>query len=321
MPTPDFLIALPDDVWAIDTGFERPRFDASYLLVSNGRAAYIDTGHNGAVPRLLQALDVLGLSRDAVDWVIPTHVHLDHAGGVGLLVSQLPQARVLSHPRGARHLIDPSALLAGARAVYGDAVVAQTYGELVPVPAERMVQSHDDMTLDWAGRPLRLIDSPGHARHHHAVWDERSRGWFTGDTFGIAYPEFTGPRGPFLFVSCTPVQFEPDAMRASIARMLSARPACIYPTHFSRQDDPAALAQQLLAQLDAIEASAATLRQQTPAGSAARDAGLRALMADVLLAAAQRAGSPLPDDEARALLAMDIELNAQGLGVWLDKQG
>jgi glyoxylase-like metal-dependent hydrolase (beta-lactamase superfamily II) len=319
MSLPDFLLPLPDDVWAIDTGFERPRFDAAYLLVSNGRAAFVDTGHNAAVPRLLQALDALGLSRDAVDWVIPTHVHLDHAGGVGQLVAQLPQARVLSHPRGARHLVDPSALVAGARAVYGDEVVAQTYGELLPVPAERLVQSTDDMSLDWAGRPLRLIDTPGHARHHHAVWDERSRGWFTGDTFGISYPEFTGPQGPFMFVSCTPVQFDPPAMRASIDRMLAAQPACLYPTHFNRQDDPPALARQLFAQLDEIERAADVLRRDTASGSPERDTALRRVMTAVLLGGARRAGSPLPDEAALALLALDIELNAQGLGVWLDR--
>lgn len=318
---PDFLIPLPGQIYAIDTGFARPQFDAAYLLVSNGRAAFIDTGHNAAVPRLLAALEAVGLARDAVDWVIPTHVHLDHAGGVGLLLSHLPQAQVLSHPRGARHLIDPGALVAGARAVYGDDEVARTYGELVPVPADRVVHSSDDMTLDWAGRPLRLIDTPGHARHHHCIWDGATRGWFTGDTFGISYPEFTNPQGPFIFASCTPVQFEPDAMRASIRRMLDAQPACIYPTHFSRRDEPAALARQIFEQLDAIEAAGQQLRAHTTKDSPERHAGLRQHMQAILLDAARRAGSALDEATALALLGMDVELNAQGMGVWLDKQG
>lgn len=317
---PDFVLPLPHEVYAIDTGFARPRFDAAYLIVSQGRAAFIDTGHNAAVPRLLQALDVLGLARSAVDWVIPTHVHLDHAGGLGLLVSQLPQAQVLSHPRGARHLIDPSALVAGARAVYGDTEVARTYGELLPVPAERVQQSSDGQTLTLADRPLQLIDSPGHARHHHCIWDERSRGWFTGDTFGIAYPEFHNALGPYSFPSSTPVQFEPDAMRASIQRMLAAQPLCIYPTHFSRQEQPEALARQLFEQLDAYEAAAAQLQRDTAPKSAEREAGLRREMRSILLAAARRAGSTLDDAQAESLLASDIKLNAQGLGVWLDKQ-
>ena len=82
-PLPDFVEALGNGVWCIDTGYHRPRFDAAYLLVDDGRAALFDTGTNPAVPRLLAALDALGLPRDAVDWVIPSHVHLDHAGGAG----------------------------------------------------------------------------------------------------------------------------------------------------------------------------------------------------------------------------------------------
>ena len=105
---PPFVHALGAGVFAIDTGFQRERFDAAYLLIEAGRAAFIDTGTNHAVPRLLGALSALGLSIDQVEWVIPTHVHLDHAGGVGLLMQHLPRARLLVHPRGARHLIAPA---------------------------------------------------------------------------------------------------------------------------------------------------------------------------------------------------------------------
>ena len=237
MNPPDFLQLLDHGITVIDTGFHRPQFDAAYLMVQDGRAAFIDTAHNDAVPRLLAALQFHGLGVEAVDWVIPTHVHLDHAGGTGLLMQHLPHARALIHPRGARHLIDPTALIAGATAVYGAEEVARTYGELVPIPAERVVESHDEMTVHLADRPLRLIDTPGHARHHHCVWDAASRGWFTGDTFGISYRELDGPLGedsPYIMPSSTPVQFDPAAMRASITRMLQADPQWIYPTHFGR---------------------------------------------------------------------------------------
>ena len=133
----DFVQPLGHGIYAIDTGFQRPQFDAAYLMVEAGRAAFIDTGTNHAVPRLLAALGDLGLGPEAVDWVIPTHVHLDHAGGVGLLMQSLPQARLVVHPRGLRHLIDPTALYMGAKAVYGEAEMQRSYGRLVPVPAER----------------------------------------------------------------------------------------------------------------------------------------------------------------------------------------
>ena len=157
-----FVQTLAHGVHVIDTGFHRPLFDASYLIVENGRAAFVDTGTNFAVPRLLAALEDLGLGRDAVDFVIPTHVHLDHAGGAGLLMQSLPQARMLVHPRGARHMIDPQALYAGALAVYGQAAMDRDYGNLVPVPADRVLATEDGMTVELAGRPLHFIDTPGH---------------------------------------------------------------------------------------------------------------------------------------------------------------
>ena len=114
---PSYAQDLGDGIVAIDTGFHRPVFDAAYLIVENGRAAFVDTGTHYALPRLLGALDALGLPREAVDWVIPTHVHLDHAGGAGLLMRELPAAKLVVHPRGARHLIDPSKPIAGARSI------------------------------------------------------------------------------------------------------------------------------------------------------------------------------------------------------------
>ena len=301
----------------IDTGFERERFDAAYLVVSpEGRAAFIDTGHNAAVPRLLGTLQSLGLGVDAVDWVIPTHVHLDHAGGAGLLMQALPNARALIHPRGARHLINPQALLDGARAVYGAEVVSATYGEVQPIPADRVVESQDGMTVDLGSRRLELIDSPGHARHHHCIWDEASRGWFTGDTFGIAYPEFVSANGPWLFPTTTPVQFEPQAMRASVQRMLARGPEVIFPTHFGPITALERVTRQFHDLLDRMEAGALALRT---AGSADLEAALQALVQRELVASALASGAPLTQEEAQELLAIDTALNAQGLAVWLSK--
>jgi glyoxylase-like metal-dependent hydrolase (beta-lactamase superfamily II) len=327
---PAYLHPLSHGIYAVDSGFERECFDSAYLIVQDGRAAFVDTAHNGAVPRLLGALDALGIARDAVDWVIPTHVHLDHAGGAGLLMSQLPNAKALIHPRGARHLIDPSALVAGAIGVYGADVVRTAYGELLPIPADRVVESQvqqpEGMTVLLADRPLLLIDSPGHARHHHAVWDAASRGWFTGDAFGVSYREFDGPRGVddcYILPATVPVQFEPAAMRASIQRMLSFDPLHVYVTHFSRLNDPQRLAGQLLAQIDDFEQGALAWRAAQPDAGKASTADTDAAMLDVVrqatLAGVVRAGSPVSQADALRLLDFDIRLNAQGLAVWLAK--
>lgn len=302
-------------IHVIDTAFGRPLFDASYLLVERGRAAFIDTGPNAAVPRLLAALQTAGLERSAVDYVIPTHVHLDHAGGVGALMRELPQAQLVIHPRGARHMIDPTALMQGVRAVYGDDVAARDYGELVPVDAQRVIETSDGMTLELAGRPLVFIDTPGHARHHHCIWDERSRGWFTGDTFGVAYPSLVTPGGQYILPTTSPVQFDPAALRHSVARLLERKPVRMYLTHYGAVENPERLAVQLLAQVDAM-VDAARAVAKTPQRHDRLKEVFRALYIDAL----RQMGATASDPQLAALLATDIELNAQGVGVWLDNQ-
>jgi glyoxylase-like metal-dependent hydrolase (beta-lactamase superfamily II) len=307
-------IDLGHGIYAIDTGFHRERFDAAYLLIEDGHAAFIDTGTNFSVPRLLASLELLGLSVDQVDWVIPTHVHLDHAGGVGMLMAALPRARLLVHPRGARHMIDPSALYQGALAVYGQAEMERAYGTLLGVPAERVVESHDEMVIHLGDRPLRLIDTPGHARHHHAIWDARSQGWFTGDTFGLSYREFDTDQGAWIMPTSTPVQFEPQALRASVERMMAAQPEHLYLTHFSRVSNVPRLGRLFLDLLDQTVAISTAL-----AHAPDRHQALKAALRDLYLRSLRQHGVTLPDATIDDWLSMDIELNAQGIGIWLDK--
>lgn len=309
-----FVQRLAHGISVIDTGFVRDRFDASYLIVENGRAAFVDTGTNHSVPRLLRALEMQGLDERSVDWVIVTHVHLDHAGGAGLLMQHLPRAKLVAHPRGARHMIDPSALMEGVRAVYGDEVTSRDYGELRPVPADRVVTTRDDEVLELAGRPLRFVDTPGHARHHHCLWDESSRGWFTGDTFGIAYPDLATPQGTHMIPATAPVQFDPPALHATIARLASAEPEVLFLTHFGAVKYERRLASQMLAQIDAMVDAARAL-----ASAADRHAQLKRACEEIYIAELRRCGCVMDDTTLRQMLATDVELNAQGLGSWLDR--
>ncbi len=312
---PDWAEDLGHGVHAIDTGFHRPRFDAAYLIVERGRAAVVDTGTNFAVPRLLAALHALGLEPDAVDWVIPTHVHLDHAGGVGTLMRALPHAKLAVHPRGAPHMMDPTALYAGALQVYGQAEMDRSYGQLVPVPEERVVATADGLTIELAGRPLQFIDTPGHARHHHCLWDERSRGWFTGDTFGLSYREYdVAGRGAWILPTSTPVQFEPGPLAQSLRRLIESDPAAMYLTHYSRVTDVHRLGALLFEQLEAMVAIGRGLKD-APDRHEALKRDLNALYREQL----QRHGVADVDGGLEGL-ALDVELNAQGIGIWLDRE-
>jgi glyoxylase-like metal-dependent hydrolase (beta-lactamase superfamily II) len=307
---PGFVEALGDGVFAVDTGFHRDRFDAAYLVVESGRAAFIDTGTAHAVPRLLAALDAAGVARSAVDYIIPTHVHLDHAGGVGQLAQALPGAQVIVHPRGARHLVDPTELWRGALAIYGQARMDSAYGRLEPVPAGRVRTTADDETLALAGRPLRFAHTPGHCLHHHCIWDERTRGWFTGDNFGMAYPEFVVAGRAFMFPTTTPVQFDPAAIR----RLVAKAPECMYLTHYGRITGVADCAVRLETMLADTLAAVESVRHAPD-----RQAALVEALTTLHLQRAQAFGVALPEARMRELLHDDMALNAAGIGVWLDR--
>lgn len=304
----------PEGISTIDTDFIRAEFGAAYLVVENGRAAFIDTGTNYSAPRMIAALREKGLDIDAVDWVIPTHVHLDHAGGAGELMRLLPNARLVIHPRGKQHMIDPARLVAGATAVYGAEAMHSTYGVIAPVPEERIVEATDGHVVDLAGRALLCIDTPGHARHHLCVWDARSESFFTGDTFGLSYREFDTVKGAFILPTTSPVQFDPDELRASINKMLGYRPQAMFLTHFGRVTDVQRLAADLLEQIDAmVKIARARAAQPDRHQRIAQD------LSELYLSRAAAHGVALPREQMHELLAMDIELNAQGLGIWVDR--
>jgi glyoxylase-like metal-dependent hydrolase (beta-lactamase superfamily II) len=298
----------------VDTGYVRPRLAAAYLVRGKDSAAVVETGAASAAPRILAALRAQGLSPGDVSHVIVTHVHLDHAGGAGALIAALPRAALVVHPRGARHLVDPSKLVAGTIEVYGEARFRALYGELVPVPAERVVEAPDGFSLDLGARRLRFLDAPGHARHHFVVLDEASRGFFTGDSFGLSYRETDGPAGPFLFPTTTPVQLDPPALHATIDRMLAERPLRMYLTHYGAiEGDVASFGARLHRGLDEHVRRA----RAAPAGPG-RDAAIRVALEVQLLQDLARHGVPIGRDEAIRVFAGDLALNAQGLGVWLD---
>lgn len=301
-------------IHTIDTAFQRDHFDAAYLIVENGRGAFVDCGTNHSVPHLLAALSSAGLRPDDVDWLLVTHVHLDHAGGAGALMASLPNARLVVHPRGARHMIDPSKLIAGATAVYGEAEMQRSYGDIQPVPESRVVVAEDGHVVDFQGRELVCIDTPGHARHHYCVWDARSRGWFTGDTFGLSYRELDSANGPFVLPTSSPVQFEPEELKASIARLLARDPQWMYLTHYGRVGDVERLARDLYVQIDAMVGIARDCD-----GRQDRHRCLVEALRTLYLERARAHGCSLDDAGVEKVLGMDIELNAQGLASWLDR--
>jgi glyoxylase-like metal-dependent hydrolase (beta-lactamase superfamily II) len=301
-------------VTLVDTGYVGPGIAASYVVKGGASAAVIETGTAHSVPRVLAGLAAAGVAPERVSHVVVTHVHLDHAAGAGALLERLPAARLVVHPRGARHMVDPSKLLAGAADVYGGMdAIRKLYGDVRPAPAERVMEAPEGTTVDLGGRVLRMLDTPGHAKHHYVVHDPATRGFFTGDTFGISYREFDDAAGPFMYPTTTPVQFDPPALRASVERMLAERPERMYLTHFGMIEGriPEA-ARDLLAAVDGHVAVA----EGAPAGPG-RQAAIREGLAGQLLDLLARRGWTGTREEALRAFAVDLDLNSQGLEVWL----
>jgi glyoxylase-like metal-dependent hydrolase (beta-lactamase superfamily II) len=307
------LIDYKNGLYALDAGYVRPLLAAIHLVVDAGRVAVIDTGSNAALPSVLRALAELALGVDAVDYVILTHIHLDHAGGAGAMMGAFPNAKLVVHPRGVRHMVNPARLMAATEEVYGRELARSLYGELVPVAAERVVATTDGLTLSIGGRRLVCYDAPGHAKHHVVIHDSQAAAVFTGDTFGLSYREMDVGGRAFVFPTTTPSQFEPDELRRSVERILALQPEAVYLTHFSRIAPPEPLAADLLRRLErlvAITRSAAIGAREAIVPRIATE------IADFLLAEARQHGVRLADEEVLALWRNDIDLNAQGLALW-----
>ena len=302
-------------IFAIDTEYARPMQDASHLIIEGAKAAFVDTGANDSVPLLLDALDQQGLGPGDVDYVFLTHVHLDHAGGAGLLMQQLPDARCVVHPRAARHMIDPSKLIAGTIAVYGKEKTQEIYGEIQPIDEQRIDVVEDGQWLDFNGRKVQAIFTEGHAKHHYVLNDPTSHGVFTGDAFGVSYRETDTPNGAIIFPTTTPIDFDPDEAHKSVDRIMACRPECVYLTHYSQVDDLQRLAMEMHQGIDDYVAIALA-----NVNAADRQQALEDRMFDYMCGRLETHGFEGDRDAMWQIMEIDVVLNAQGLGVWLDRR-
>lgn len=305
----------PDGITAVDTEYIRPGLAASHIIQQGAGAAFVDVGTNYSVPHLLAALQELAIRPQDVEYVFITHVHLDHAGGAGLLLQSLPAARLVVHPRGAPHLIDPAKLIAASMTVYGADRYRELYGELVPVAANRLMTSEDGQKFNLCGRSFQLLHTPGHALHHYCLVDLAHRNIFTGDTFGLSYRELDTPQGAFAVPTTTPSQFDPTQLVSSIERLMATEPRAAYLMHYSRVTGLPAIAASLKAQIPEIAAMA--LRHAAAADPyAAIYADMRALW----IRLATRHGLAEPAASVDEYLSKDLDLNTQGLISWLQRQ-
>lgn len=308
------ITTLDDGVFAVDTEYVRPLHDASHLIVEDGRAAFVDTGTNDSVPLLLDALRQQDLDVGDVDFVILTHIHLDHAGGAGLLMQQLPNARCVVHPNGAPHMVHTERLIKGTEGVYGVERTREMYGELRPIDEQRIIVAEDEQWIALNGRTMQTLFTEGHARHHYCLNDPTSRGVFTGDSFGVSYRELDTAAGEFIYPSSTPASFDPPEAHKAIDRIMACEPDQVYLTHYSRVRNLDRLAGDMHTCIDAYEQIALHCQ-----GENQRSDALRVAMYEYLAARLVDHGFKGDSDAIESILHIDVTLNSAGLEAWLNR--
>jgi glyoxylase-like metal-dependent hydrolase (beta-lactamase superfamily II) len=307
----------PSSVITVDSLYDRPERAAVFLIVEGERAAFVDNNTTLAVPHLLAALAEQGMTPEQVDYAIVTHVHLDHAGGTAELVKHCPNATVLAHPKAARHLIDPSRIVAGATAVYGAETFAKRYGIIDPVPEARVRSMEDGETLAWGNRTLTFLHTKGHASHHFCIHDSGDNVLFAGDAFGLSRMSSMRPGPAFTVCTSSPPEFDPVEARISVRRILDTGADWAFLTHYGYFDDLEVRATELLRSIDDLERIGREAAATTLSGEA-----LQAFCLPRVVAAFEEHLREIGVFDVTADLAWleeDIRLNAMGLGFYAER--
>ncbi len=304
-------------VLAVDMHYIQERLAASHLLIRNSEVAIVDCGTSYSTRHILAAIQALDLDVRDVRYLILTHIHLDHAGGAGQLMAELPDAKLIVHPRGSRHMADPSKLWAGATSIYGDAAMKELYGSMIPIDASRIVETSDEDIFDLGQTRLQFLHTPGHAKHHHSIWEPATGAVFTGDTFGLAYPRYDTDHGPFIFPTTSPVHFDPEAMKASVRRFMALQPNAAFLGHYGRIRDVQRLGPVLIERIDRhVEVA----RRSEHLDAEEQLAAIKKDLWSDLFKLLQEHGVLIERTLSLDWWETDIELNAQGLQHWLTNQ-
>lgn len=278
----------------------------------------IETSASPSVPFIIDGLKELDYSPEDIKYIIVTHIHLDHAGGAGLLLEQCPNAKVIVHPKGLRHLSNPSRLIAGARAVYGEKFDA-LFNPILPIPEDRLIAMNDQDTLTIGeGCTLTFYDTPGHANHHFSIYHPKVNGVFTGDTSGIRYPALLEEGIELYLPSTSPNQFDPAKMLQSIQIYKNLNLNFLFFGHFGMSNHPDEVYSQVSFWLEEFVHSAkeAISKSQVPQEQILHT--IKDLLGKISSHLYER--GLRRDHTVFELLKLDLEVSAMGLIDYLHKQ-
>lgn len=228
---------LAPNFYCIDThDLNREQRTSSYLLIDE-KITLIETSASPSMPYIVEGLNELHIDLEDIQYVIVTHIHLDHAGGAGLFLQSCPNAKFVVHPRGVSHMVDPSRLIASAKSVYG-ADFDRLFDPIVPIDAERIIEIGHEEVLSLGQHQLTFYHTEGHAKHHVSMLYSATNGLFVGDTTGVRYPEMESESIDLIIPSTSPNQYDPDTMEQSIQLYETLNATELYFGHFGAYKNP-----------------------------------------------------------------------------------
>ncbi len=311
--------AVTDSITTIDGHYQYLGRAAAYLIDDDGEAAFIDNATRFSVPYLLDALASRGLQPEQVRYLIVTHIHLDHGGGTAELLKHCPNAKVICHPRAAKHIIDPTRLIESATPVYGEGEFNKLFGKIEAVDETRVESMEDAATLPLGARTLTFLDSPGHARHHFVIQDSATNSLFAGDAFGICYPQLQHGTRPYLNYVCAPPQFDPSAAKSTVRRFVDSGVERIFVTHFGQCDTVRQGAEQLCNCLDLYDVLADEAAASDLEGDGLLEECTRRAL-DIMTEQLKMCGQDLQDPSVMKWASSEHAITSQGLAVLAEQR-
>jgi glyoxylase-like metal-dependent hydrolase (beta-lactamase superfamily II) len=307
----------------------RQKLASCHIVKVQDSVSLVDVGATQSHPQILKALKDQNISYSDVRFVFVTHVHLDHAGGAGFLLENFfPNAKLVVHPLGAKHMAVPEDLQNAAKQVYGEEAFEKIYGSLVPVPQEKIVLAHHSMVICLqcgqvnsecllcpSKSKATVFHTPGHARHHYTLFFKNLGAVFTGDTYGLAYPELEVKNKAFIFPTTTPAAFEPLELMQSIETIAGLHAKSVYLTHFGLLRDPAQYLPDLKRRVETLVELILSVKEFSVEE---RFEHLKNKLRQWASVELENHGCNVK--MGLELLEMDIELNVQGLLIWLKRQ-
>ena len=306
---------LDENTYGIDSFYGSPLHSCVYLVGDSGEYALIDCGTALSAVYILCALERLNIDPKAVKYILPTHVHLDHAGGAGVLCKDMSEAKVYVHPRGHRHLIDPTRLVQGSVVIYGEHMMKFAVGDTQPVPEERCLALEDGQVLEVGKLNLLTQFTPGHAKHHCGFFEEKNSNYFTGDVLGNSYEMMTRNGKSLMFLCSAPVDYDGDEWKNSLDKIISLKPKRAGLCHYGVIDNVQQAVDDLKRIIDKNDSLA--MKLLSIGDDADRRKAVEEMVWGLFWDEFEAYGSPMTREQAEKWMRKDVHISTEGMANWL----